>query len=129
MRVIKKDYRQNLNLFGFICDILSSYVKQKYTEVINPSQSTISKMSKDYEKFIDFIRNLLAIYYQLEEREVIGDDQFFNKTLTSFVSECLFGKEEFNSSVNHVLKNNTRESQERINFNIQKFSSLSIKEF
>lgn len=61
--------------------------------MINPSQSTINKIAKDYDKYTDFMRSLIVIYYELEEREVIGDDQFFKITLTNFVAECLFGKD------------------------------------
>lgn len=32
----------------------------------------------------------MVIYYELEERELIGEDQFFRVTLSNFITECIF---------------------------------------
>lgn len=46
----------------------------------------------------------MVIYYQLEERELIGDDQFFRVTLSNFITECVFLREEFYNCVIQVTK-------------------------
>lgn len=110
-------------------DIFASYTSHRYLDVVNPSQATLGKMVGDYNNFNEFMRSMVVIYYQLEERELIGDDQFFRVTLANFITECLFDKEEFNTCVVQVIKNSCKEATDRIGFNMQKFSSFSIHDY
>ena len=68
IKAIRKDYTNNSTPFTLINQIFSSYINHRYSDVVNPTQSTLTKIVGDYDNFNEFMRSLIVIYYQLEER-------------------------------------------------------------
>jgi hypothetical protein len=89
----------------------------------------MKKLKNDYQAFVPFSRNVIVIYYDLEQRELIGDEKFFHHTLLQYCSACLWAKPDFYQSVMQLTKSYCRLSQERINFHINKLNTLSIQDF
>lgn len=85
IKVIRKVYEQRSSPFSLIVEIFSSYITHKYTDVVNPTQVTLSRVEQDVDNFVDFMRSMIVVYFGLEERELIGDDQFFRVTLSNFI--------------------------------------------
>lgn len=127
--MMRRDYERRQTPFTLLVDIFTSYISHKYSDISTQNQLTLSKVNGDTENFVDFMRSLMVVYYLLEERELIGDDQFFRVTLSNFIAECLFLREEFYGCVIQVTKIVCKEAQDRVAFNMQKFASLDIQDY
>jgi hypothetical protein len=58
IKVLRNDYALSQTPFTLLIEIYSTYANHKYTDVVNPSQVTISKINSDTEGFVDFMRSL-----------------------------------------------------------------------
>ena len=68
IKAIRNDYIKNQTPFTLMIEIFSSYTNHRYSDVVNPTQSTLAKIITDYDNFLELMRSLFVIYYQLEER-------------------------------------------------------------
>ena len=67
-KIISNHYKADENLFKFCIELFGSYLKLKYSDVVNPSKTTFTKMTKDYQEFLSMLIDLVVIYYKLEDR-------------------------------------------------------------
>ncbi len=49
VKIITAHYGQDENVFRFCIELFGSYLKLKYSEIINPSKNTLDKLVKDYQ--------------------------------------------------------------------------------
>ena len=68
VKIISNHYKTNENLFSFSVELFGSYLKLKYSDVVNPSKTTFTKLTKDYQDFLCLLIDLVVIYYKLEDR-------------------------------------------------------------
>ena len=125
---MRRQYERRQTPFCLLVDIYTSYAIHKYMDGMNISQS-LFKIQTDTQNYIDLLRSLMVVYYQLQERELVGDDQFFRVTLSNFITECLFLRQQFYNCIVQVTKISYKEVSDRIAFNMHKFQNLSIKEY
>ena len=64
------------------------------------------------------MKDFIAIYYHLEEREIHGEDSFYKNGLPNLAVNLLFENEEFSSTVVKVIKSCFKESIDKINFHL-----------
>lgn len=62
---MRRDYERRQTPFTLLVDIFTSYVTHKYGDVTNPNPVTLSKINTDTENYVDFMRSLMVVYYQL----------------------------------------------------------------
>ena len=65
VKIITTHYAQEENVFRFCIELFGSYLKLKYSEVVNPSKNTLGRLVKDYEEFLALLSELFVIYYEL----------------------------------------------------------------
>lgn len=73
--------------------------------------------------------DLLVIYYRLEDREILGENLFYNYTLPCLVISFLFENEDISGTIHYVVKLTYKQSIEKIQFNMQKYAAMRIDEF
>ena len=66
IKAIRKDYAKDSTPLSLLIEIFSTYICHRYNDVVNPTQSTLTKMVADFDNFNEFMRSLIVVYYQLE---------------------------------------------------------------
>jgi len=84
--------------------LFSSYLKLKYTDVVNPSKNTMVRMAHDYHEFMGLLIDMFVLYYALEDREIVGEDLFYKSTLPNLAADFLFQNEDASSTILKVAK-------------------------
>ena len=65
VKIITNHYEQEGNLFRFVIELFGSYLKLKYSEIINPSRNTLNRIARQYLDFKQLLIDLFVLYYNL----------------------------------------------------------------
>lgn len=130
IKLITNYYAKEENPFRFCIELFGSYLKLKYSEVINPSKTTFNRLLKDYQEFMALLIDLIVIYFGLEDREILGEDLFYNYTLPCLIITFFFENEDISATVHYIIKQVYKQSIEKIQFNLHKYSStMKLQDF
>lgn len=102
----------------------------KYYDTICPTQITINRVKKDFEEFYQVLKDCIVLFYSLDRMEGLFEyDNFNRKTLTTLAIQLIFDNDDFYETVNQLQRKVDKESNDKIQFNMQKFEVLKPQEY